>query len=61
MEYSYGASSALSAAAAIPSIIIGLVVCIIGIVATWKIFTKAGEEGWKSIVPFLNLYTIFKC
>lgn len=29
-------------------------------VAYWKIFTKAGEAGWKSIVPFYNLYTQYK-
>lgn len=30
------------------------------IVAAWKIFEKAGEEGWKSIVPFYNTYTLFR-
>ena len=30
------------------------------IVANWKIFTKAGQEGWKSIIPFYNLYTELK-
>ena len=25
-------------------------------VCHWKIFTKAGQEGWKSIIPFYNLY-----
>lgn len=23
-------------------------------------FTKAGEEGWKSLIPFYNTYTLFK-
>lgn len=26
------------------------------IVCHWKIFTKAGQEGWKSIIPFYNTY-----
>lgn len=26
----------------------------------WKIFTKAGIEGWKSIVPILNIITMMK-
>lgn len=30
------------------------------IIAMWKIFTKAGEEGWKSIVPVYNLITLYK-
>ena len=41
-------------------IIISLVCAIIGIVANWKIFTKAGEKGWKSIIPIYNGYTSFK-
>ena len=23
-------------------------------IANWRIFTKAGEAGWKSIIPILN-------
>ena len=30
------------------------------IVAAWKIFTKAGEAGWKILIPFYNMYTYFK-
>ncbi len=26
------------------------------IVAWWKLFTKAGEKGWKSLIPIYNLY-----
>ena len=36
--------------------IIGLVVSILLIIAWWKIFTKAGEAGWKSIIPIYNVY-----
>jgi len=25
-------------------------------VAMWKVFTKAGEPGWASIIPIYNLY-----
>ena len=32
------------------------IVVIIMIVSVWKIFTKAGQEGWKSIVPIYNSY-----
>ena len=34
--------------------IIGLIVGIIMIIARWKIFTKAGEEGWKAIIPIYS-------
>ena len=33
-------------------IIIYLAVLILQIVATWKVFVKAGQPGWASIIPF---------
>ncbi len=41
-------------------LIILLVVAVLQIVAMWKIFTKAGEAGWKSIIPVYNIITLFK-
>ena len=32
----------------------------ISIAAMWILFTKAHEEGWASIVPFYNMYVLFK-
>ena len=29
-------------------------------IAYWKIFEKAGEPGWKALIPFYNTYTQFK-
>ena len=26
----------------------------------WKLFTKAGEEGWKAIIPIYNLVILYK-
>jgi hypothetical protein len=37
-----------------------LVAIVVAIVAMWKIFTKAGEAGWKSLIPFYNTYTLFR-
>ncbi len=37
-----------------------LVFWIFQIIAFWKIFTKAGEPGWKSIIPIYNNYIQFK-
>lgn len=34
--------------------LIALVVAVIMIISMWKIFTKAGEDGWKSLIPFYN-------
>ena len=30
------------------------------VIANWKIFTKAGEAGWKSIIPIYNGYVLYK-
>ncbi len=43
-----------------PVIIFSLVIGVLMIVALWKIFTKAGEAGWKSIIPFLNTFVLFR-
>lgn len=51
-------------AGAIAAIIAGLGIFLVfffafiifSIVCHWKIFTKAGQEGWKSIIPLYNLY-----
>lgn len=39
---------------------IWLCVAIIAIIAYWKIFTKAGQAGWKSIIPIYNIYMVLK-
>jgi hypothetical protein len=46
---------------------VGLVVMLLyvafialAIVTMWKLFVKAGEPGWKSIVPFYNTWTMFE-
>ena len=38
----------------------GLAFWILTIIACWKIFEKAGEKGWKSIIPIYNYYILFK-
>lgn len=30
------------------------------LVAIWRIFSKAGEAGWKVLIPFYNMYTEYK-
>lgn len=37
-----------------------LVAIVVAIVAMWKIFTKAGEAGWKSLIPLYNTYMLFR-
>lgn len=33
---------------------------ILTVIAGWKIFTKAGIAGWKSLIPIYNEYLLFK-
>jgi hypothetical protein len=40
-------------------VLISLVVCLLLIVSTWVVFEKAGEAGWKSLIPFYNMYILF--
>lgn len=38
-------------------IIVATIIAILKIIAYWRIFKKAGEKGWKAIIPILNSYT----
>jgi len=37
-----------------------LLICVISILTNWKLFQKAGLEGWIAIIPFYNSYTYYK-
>lgn len=30
------------------------------VVCEWRIYEKAGEKGWKSLIPLYNTYTLYK-
>jgi hypothetical protein len=53
VDYSY--SSEAKAPSPV-STIVGLLIALFLIVAMWKVFTKAGQPGWASIIPIYNLY-----
>ena len=57
MDYLSEASTAANSTA---SSVVSLIAAIIGIVAMWKVFQKAGEEGWKAIIPCYNSYILVK-
>lgn len=40
--------------------LISIAVAVLGIIAGWKIFKKAGEPGWKILIPVYNAYILFK-
>lgn len=33
---------------------------VLQVIARWKIFTKAGEKGWKAIIPVYNEFVMYK-
>lgn len=37
-----------------------LAMAVLMIVAMWRIFAKAGEAGWKAVIPFYNTYILYK-
>jgi hypothetical protein len=41
-------------------IILMLVVTIVVIIAQWRIYEKAGQPGWASIIPIYNFYVLLK-
>ena len=40
------------------SLVIGLLFIALEIIVFWRIFTKAGVEGWKCLIPVYNLIVI---
>ncbi|MCR4604868.1 MAG: DUF5684 domain-containing protein [Eubacterium sp.] len=36
-----------------------LAVYVVQAIGMWKMFEKAGKAGWRSIIPFLNVYDLF--
>ena len=36
---------------------ISLILLVLKVVGRWKIFEKAGESGWKALIPIYNTYT----
>ena len=41
-------------------LVVALAWWILQIIANWKVFTKAGEAGWKSIIPVYSDYVSYR-
>jgi hypothetical protein len=41
-------------------LLIVLFFLVLEVIAMWKIFAKAGEKGWKAIIPIYNIYVMYK-
>ena len=59
MYSSYGRYGGTSSAGFTIYWIIIAAVLILAIVTLWRIFTKAGEAGWKCLIPIYNAYKLY--
>ena len=41
-------------------LLISLAVALFMIVVQWRLFKKAGDSGWKCLIPVYNIYTFYK-
>lgn len=56
IQYGFAQIGSLLTTVAIPSIVWG----ILQIIASWMVFKKAGEPGWKCLIPIYNAYIMYK-
>lgn len=50
----------LSGGLAILASIFGFIIGIISLIASWKIYVKAGQPGWAVLVPIYNIYVLLE-
>lgn len=41
-------------------LIVTLAISILGIICLWRLFKKAGQPGWKSLIPIYNTYVMLR-
>ncbi len=51
---------AMLATAMVTMSVMILALYVITVIAYWQIFKKAGEKGWKSLIPLYNSYIMYK-
>ncbi len=39
---------------------VGMVLFVLRVIAYWRLFVKAGEPGWVSIIPFYHRFVLYK-
>lgn len=54
----FGAMMALLMGFGLCAMVIGFIIAVILVVTNWRIYTKAGQPGWASIVPIYNLFVM---
>jgi hypothetical protein len=40
--------------------ILYVAILLVAIIAQWKVYTKAGQAGWKVLIPIYNIYILLK-
>lgn len=56
----YAAAGAIAGGVLAVYSIIMLAIVVVELIGMWKMFVKAGEAGWKCLIPIYNLVTLFK-
>ncbi len=63
MDYSYEYTSletSSSSGGMVVYMILMLAISVFSIAAMWKVFKKAGKEGWAALIPIYNLVVLFQ-
>ena len=55
-----GGGGALGAIVGLAFSLIWIALTVLIIAGIWKVFTKAGQPGWASLVPIYNIYILTK-
>jgi len=45
---------------ALCGIVVGLLLILAAVTGLWKMFEKAGEAGWKAIIPIYNIWVLME-
>ncbi len=53
-------TDSISVVAAVLVSLVFLAIFVLLVAAMWRIFTKAGEAGWKSLIPIWNLIVLLR-
>lgn len=59
-SYDEALSNGIAAGFSAAYLIVVLILGVITLAATWKIYKKAGKPGWAAIVPFYTQYCMFE-
>ncbi len=54
------AAAAAAAGIGMGMVIVYLAICLLMIISLWKVFSKAGQPGWASLIPIYNAYVLLK-